>query len=128
MCLTAVIHKIIDLLQENGMYTGWFWGYDELRARDFKCLSYQGMSSLITDLVVELNEKATFIERAETLLHDHFGDVDYWNCRRSMRFNGELVDVANEFRRTQLGSTDEKDKTLKPDKWEDHVVSVNPRQ
>ena len=77
---------IFSLLQKTGLYHGWFWGYSQLRARDFKCLSYQGMSSLITDLVVGLQEKATFIERAETMLHDHFGDIDYWSCRRSMRF------------------------------------------
>ena len=80
------------------------------------------MSSLITDLVVGLEEKSTFIERAETLLHDHFGDEDYWGCRRSMRFSKELVEVANDFRKRKLGSTDAKDKTVKPAKWEDHVV------
>lgn len=41
------------------------------------------------------------ILNAETVLHDHWGDRQFWRARISMRFNSYLIDVANEFvRRT----------------------------
>ena len=31
-----------------------------------------------------------FVDRAEYLLHDHFGDVNYWGIRRAMKFAPHL--------------------------------------
>lgn len=39
------------------------------------------------------------ILNAETVLHDHWGDREFWRARMSMRFNDNLVRVANEFQR-----------------------------
>lgn len=45
------------------------------------------------------------IEHAEIVLHDYYGGEDYWNCRRSMKFNEDLYEIAFEFRKLQLGGT-----------------------
>ena len=58
--------------------------------------------------------------RAENLLHEYFGDAEYWAARRSMRFAGHLVNIANKFRETTLNSNDVKDVTVKHNKWEIH--------
>lgn len=107
----------------NVLYTGWFWEYSEMRARDFNCMSLQGSAGIIRDFLVELKAKSVMLDRGETLLHDWFGDDNYWAVRRSMRFAEHLVAVANEFRRAALGgSSDEQDGTLMADKWEDSQV------
>lgn len=38
-------------------------------------------------------------------------------ARRSMRFNKELIDLANDFRKTFLHSTDETDNTVLSSDW-----------
>lgn len=55
-------------------------------------------------------------------LHDTFGDSLYWRARRSMRFNTALRDIANEFRRKYLNSTDDLDGTFLPKDWRDEKV------
>lgn len=50
-----------------------------------------------------------FIFNAEIVLHDHWGNVEFWKCRRSMRFNKELVERANDWRVDHFNSTDELD-------------------
>jgi hypothetical protein len=35
----------------TGLYDGWFWEYDEMRAKNFACLSVQGTTATIMDLV-----------------------------------------------------------------------------
>lgn len=62
------------------------------------------------------------IDRAEVALHDYFGDSEYWMARRSMRFASPLVKLATHFRRQYLGSTDDKDGTIRPKDWRDEKV------
>ena len=31
------------------------------------------------------------IDRAEVLLHEHYGQLEYWKARRSMRYNMKIV-------------------------------------
>ena len=58
--------------------------------------------------------------RAENLLHEYFGNEEYWAARRSMRFAGHLVQISDEFRKSKLNSNDVKDFTSKAPKWEIH--------
>lgn len=44
------------------------------------------------------------------MLHDRFGDGEYWAARRSMRFAPRLVDRAAQFRLEKLDSEDGRDK------------------
>lgn len=59
---------------------------------------------------------------AETVLHDHWGNVEYWRARRSMRFNSYLIQIATHFRATNFDSTDVKDRIQHPDDWRDETV------
>jgi peptide-O-fucosyltransferase len=56
-------------------------------------------------------------DHMEIPLHYNYGSVDYWNARRSMRYNSELYTIANEFRLTNLNSNNIDDKTVKPKDW-----------
>lgn len=57
------------------------------------------------------------IDRAETMLHDSYGDADYWKCRRSMRFSGKLVQKAEELRDVLLNSNNKSDRTKMEKDW-----------
>ena len=65
--------------------------------------------------------KSIMLDRAENLLHEHFGDAEYWSARRSARFSKNLVKIANEFRKSSLNSVDKKDNTVLPENWETHI-------
>ncbi|KAF4524627.1 hypothetical protein B566_EDAN013878 [Ephemera danica] len=66
----------------------------------------------------ELQYKTVMLDRAEVALHHMFGDVNYWQARRSMRFSPQLVKVATTFRAKKLNSTDEQDNTIRPSDWQ----------
>lgn len=59
-----------------------------------------------------------FIDHAEIVLHDHWGNKDFWQARRSMRFNQDLVDVANQYRELRFQSNDHVDRVQRPDNWQ----------
>jgi peptide-O-fucosyltransferase len=61
-------------------------------------------------------------DHAEVVLHDTFGDAQYWEARRSMRFASVLVKLAANFRMKYLNSTDETDGTVRPDDWTEEKV------
>lgn len=61
-------------------------------------------------------------DHMEIPLHDYYGSVDFWRARRSMRYNTELYEVANEFRDNYLDSFDTKDNTNRPDDWRKEKV------
>lgn len=67
--------------------------------------------------------RAVLIDHAEIALHNHFGNREYWRCRRSMRFAKHLEEVAKYFRATFLNSTDESDGINRPDDWTQEKVS-----
>ena len=83
-----------------------------------------GPGSVIKDLIKTLNVKTLMLDRAEQLIHEHFGGVDYWTARRSAVFSKQLVAVANEIRKDFLDSDDERDDTVRPEKWEDYQVVI----
>ena len=68
------------------------------------------------------NYEIIMFDRAETILHENIGNIEYWNLRRSMRFSEKLVKLANEFRKTYFDTDDFKDNTELPAKWESHKV------
>lgn len=114
-CIDAPVYQSDD----EGKYRGWFWGYEETYAKNFKCVSVQGYAKTIAEPLIEKNTtaKSVMIDRAENLLHDMYGGKDYWDARRSMVFSKQLVKVAEEFRKTHLDSDDGKDKTTMSDNW-----------
>lgn len=53
----------------------------------------------------------------EIALHDFYGTKEYWRVRRSMRYNSDLYNIANEYRKTFLNSTNKYDNTELPNDW-----------
>lgn len=58
----------------------------------------------------------------EIPLHDHYGSRDYWQARRSMRYNKNLYKIASNFRLKHLDSKDENDNTKRPTDWQQEKV------
>lgn len=94
-----------------------------MSSKEFDCLSVQGHTTTLKNHVVELGFKSLMIDRAETMMHARFGDLEYWTARRSMRFAKRLTKVSDEFRAEHLDSNDKKDNTVKTIKWENFIVS-----
>ena len=74
-----------------------------------------------------MQEKSVMLDRAEKLLHDWFGDEEYWGARRSMRFSDRLVERANQFRLYMLDSEDSKDNTEVVEDWREHTAERRDR-
>ncbi|KAK6742630.1 hypothetical protein RB195_010095 [Necator americanus] len=106
---------------ENNAWRGWFFSYENIRAKKFECLSLQGDSDTLKKVILEEypGRASIFIDRAETILHQHYGDVHYWEARRSMRYARYLIEAGNLFRMTELSSSDEKDRTELPSSFRD---------
>ena len=60
---------------------------------------------------------SVLLDRAETLLHDNYGDSFYWMARRSMVFSSNLRAVGDSFRAKFLQSNDEDDGTILDPDW-----------
>ncbi|XP_074652453.1 GDP-fucose protein O-fucosyltransferase 2-like [Tubulanus polymorphus] len=101
-----------------GVWRGWFWGFDDVVSKKFNCISIQAHAKyLIPFLTKKTQARSVMIDRAETLIHDVYGETDYWQARRSMVFARPLTDVADQFRAKYLNSFDETDKTIFEDDW-----------
>jgi peptide-O-fucosyltransferase len=68
-------------------------------------------------LILKYKYKSILIDRAEVMLHENYGDVEYWKCRKSMRFARNLVEESDKFREENLNSNDIEDKTLLDKDW-----------
>ena len=112
---------------KDGDYRGQFFFYDDVVAKKFQCLSVQGHTSVLSSFVRSQDGDSVMLDRAENLLHDFFGDADYWAARRSMRFSSVLESVAAEFRLAQLESSEQHDNTVKAGDWT-AVTSVERSQ
>ncbi|CAI2348244.1 unnamed protein product [Caenorhabditis sp. 36 PRJEB53466] len=115
------IHAADQFYRKDGdEWKGWFYSYGDVRARNFECVSIQGDSDTLKNLLTHANFSrmtSVFVDRAETILHEHYGEVDYWRARRSMRYSEQLVEAADAFRRTHLDSDDKRDKTELVEDW-----------
>ncbi|XP_024941370.1 GDP-fucose protein O-fucosyltransferase 2 isoform X1 [Cephus cinctus] len=101
----------------NDKFAGRFWGYSNITALEVKCIIFHGTTfGLMKNLKPSIHRSFMF-DHMEIALHKEYGSVDYWMARRSMRYNSELYNVANEFRKKYLNSDDKKDNTERPDDW-----------
>ncbi|XP_047296679.1 GDP-fucose protein O-fucosyltransferase 2 isoform X4 [Homo sapiens] len=97
---------------------GWFWGYEETRGLNVSCLSVQGSASIVAPLLLRnTSARSVMLDRAENLLHDHYGGKEYWDTRRSMVFARHLREVGDEFRSRHLNSTDDADRIPFQEDW-----------
>ncbi|XP_072020609.1 GDP-fucose protein O-fucosyltransferase 2-like isoform X2 [Amphiura filiformis] len=104
----------------DGLYRGWFWGYEEVYAKAFKCVSIQGFTTTIAPVLINnVTATSVFLDRGEKISHKYFGQAEYWKARRSMRFAKHLTDIGDDFRRGFLNSDDKRDKTEVTEDWRD---------
>nr|XP_006113410.1 GDP-fucose protein O-fucosyltransferase 2 isoform X1 [Pelodiscus sinensis] len=119
------IDQLMYSKDKHDYYRGWFWGYEETRGLNVSCLSVQGSASIIAPVLLSnTSARSVMLDRAENLLHDHYGGRDYWNTRRSMVFAKHLRVVGDEFRRKYLQSTDEADRTHYNEDWTQMKVKL----
>ncbi|XP_005496093.1 GDP-fucose protein O-fucosyltransferase 2 [Zonotrichia leucophrys gambelii] len=112
------IDQLMYSRDKHGYYRGWFWGYEETRGLNASCLSVQGSASIVAPILLKnTSAQSVMLDRAENLLHDHYGGKDYWNTRRSMVFAKHLRVVGDKFRKKYLQSTDEADRTQYKEDW-----------
>ncbi len=105
--------------------------YYNISEKTITCLNFQGSVMLLKDVLdiykhkhAKRTPRIVLFAHTETALHDHFGDVEYWRARRSMRFNSNLALIGNAYRADFLGSTDEKDNVQRPKLWTDEKVRI----
>ena len=110
-----------------------YFDYHNITEHSITCLNFQGSATLLINVLEEykntnqlLNQpRIVLFTNAETALHDFFGDEEYWRARRSMRFNKELISIANDYRRDFFDSEDEKDLVQRPVNWINEKVYFN---
>ncbi|KAK4007960.1 hypothetical protein OUZ56_013119 [Daphnia magna] len=115
---------------KGGLVKGWFWGYENIEAKNVSCLSFQGHYKKLLPILSKHSKtsgKVVMIDRGEIPLHDDYGGVNYWKARRSMRYSDHLYSLANQFRREFLESDDERDETLLPSDWRDESVELKAK-
>ena len=88
----------------NDLFYGYFWGYeDSVSAKNFSCVSYQGFTSVMEKLLKNYSHlkyicknhsfeiyyfsrcRSIFIDRAEVMLHESYGQVEYWKVRSRLK-------------------------------------------
>ncbi|XP_036767982.2 GDP-fucose protein O-fucosyltransferase 2 isoform X2 [Manis pentadactyla] len=75
-------------------YRGWFWGYEETRGLNVSCLSVQGSASVIAPVLLgNTSARSVMLDRAENLLHDHYGGKEYWDVRLGSSLGGPYLGV-----------------------------------
>ncbi|XP_076751412.1 PUB and ZnF_RBZ domain-containing protein tamozhennic isoform X4 [Xylocopa sonorina] len=102
---------------ESKKYSGHFWGYHNITSKAIKCIQFHGMISSLRQNLKPNIYRSVMFDHMEIALHDFYGTQEYWKARRSMRYNSELYSIANEYRKVFLNSTNEHDRTERPDDW-----------
>ncbi|XP_011177082.2 GDP-fucose protein O-fucosyltransferase 2 [Zeugodacus cucurbitae] len=95
---------------------------------DFACVRYQGSVNLLERVLrhelknntapMANDVKVYAILNAEIVLHDQWGDREFWRARRSMRFAEPLQAIAEEYRERILKSDKAIERIQRPPMWE----------
>lgn len=141
--LTIEIDKTFQLqhfenMFENGVFIdkfeyhncskkkGDFLQQKNLETKHFLCLKFQGSASMLTRVLKKELKAATdpwpklfLFLNGEIVLHDNWGNEEFWRARRSMRFSKELMNTAKDFRLRKLNSTDKYEGISRPVNWMD---------
>lgn len=98
--------------------------YKNLTAEVHHEVLYQGSVKMLHKLIDQLKPKfyqphfSIIINHAEIVLHDVWGNREFWTARRSMRFNKDLTAIADQYRLANFDSTNENDGTQRPPNWQ----------
>ncbi|KAK2577524.1 hypothetical protein KPH14_003615 [Odynerus spinipes] len=117
--------KYLHYRKLKEVYNGYFWGYSNITVHQVKCILFHGtMSNLEANLHPSIYRSIMF-DHMEIPLHDSYGSQEYWRARRSMRYNTELYEIANDYRATYLNSTNKNDNTDRPSDWTEEKKKRN---
>ncbi|CAG2221080.1 POFUT [Mytilus edulis] len=115
MDIRECIDRVPYQKDENDKWRGWFFGYENVYAKKFACLSVQSEAgNMKSFLMKNTTSRSVMLDRAEQLIHGRSGQhsTKFWDARRSMVFAKHLRDIGDEFRKEYLDSTDENDETI----------------
>ncbi|XP_074601052.1 O-fucosyltransferase 2 [Brevipalpus obovatus] len=116
-CLNSEPYEVLN--NRQFIYQS-LWNHGgELIAKKLSCVKLQNFISTFSNFIKSnLSDVNTLmIRKAETILHDNYGDTLFWSARRSMRFAPDLVSIGNRFRSDHLESWDSKDGTGEDTDW-----------
>ncbi|XP_049883408.1 GDP-fucose protein O-fucosyltransferase 2 [Pectinophora gossypiella] len=98
-----------EIVKDKCEYDGLFWGYKNITAKEIICVKFQGKISKLWELInLHKSAKKVMFHHAEIPLHNNYGSKSYWECRKSMKFNEELVNIAKNFIRNHLNCDSDK--------------------
>lgn len=66
------------------MFEGWFWKHSNIRGGKVRCLAFQGHATKLAGVLHKLSaesQRTIMVDRAEIMLHDDYGSVDYWKVK-----------------------------------------------
>lgn len=90
-------------VQEECPYVPQYWGYGNITANEIICVKFQGKISMLPELFqLHRNDKFIMVAHGEIPLHDNYGDRKYWKCRKSMKFNKKLTEIAFNYIKEKL--------------------------
>lgn len=76
----------------------YFWGYTNISVTEVICVKFQGKISKLWELIaLHPKDKYVMFTHGEIPLHDNYGSKSYWDCRKSMKFNTELINAAKNY-------------------------------
>ncbi|CAH2101483.1 unnamed protein product [Euphydryas editha] len=94
---------------EDCDYDGEFWGYNNITFTEIVCVKFQGRISNLWELIaLHPSDKFVMFAHGEIPLHDHYGTKTFWDCRKSMKFNKDLIETAKKFMSEHLDCKEEK--------------------
>ncbi|CAF0718380.1 unnamed protein product [Brachionus calyciflorus] len=112
---------------------GEFWSYSEqISAKQCQKVSFRGTNHFLAKHLIKIfsNLNHLMIDRSEVMIHEEYGQSEYWKCRKSMKYSENLIQKAFEFRTKYLNnSTDqfysERNSVLK---FEGNYIGVHIRR
>lgn len=79
-------------------HKGKFWGYKNVTVKEVLCVKFQGKISKLWELIaVHPHNTKIMFGHGEIPLHDNYGTKVYWDCRKSMKFNKDLNQIAKNY-------------------------------
>ncbi|CAG9789874.1 unnamed protein product [Diatraea saccharalis] len=85
-------------LNSDCEYEGNYFGYKNITAKEIVCVKFQGKISKLWELILQHpTDRKVMFAHGEIPLHDNYGTKTYWECRKSMKFNNNLVKIAKDF-------------------------------
>ncbi|XP_053623090.1 GDP-fucose protein O-fucosyltransferase 2 [Plodia interpunctella] len=82
----------------NCKYDGNLWGFKNITVKEVVCVKFQGLIGKLWEVLsLHPSAKKVMVTHGEIPLHSNYGSKTYWDCRKSMNFNKELVEIAQKY-------------------------------